>query len=298
MPTHLNPPSHAPAPLPTDPQTLADIQHVLEHGFVILPSLLSPSVVAACNAELARLSGSTPSRGRNSFEGVATVRIYALLNKSRIFDELVVLPRVLALNEYFLSPGYAISAMHSIEIGAGERAQGLHHDDMFCDLSRPRRALGTAVVVALDGFGVENGATRIVAGSHKWGGRVPRGGDEVVSVECEAGSVVYFLGTTWHGGGENRSGRPRRSVTVQYCQPWVRPIENQFLAVDPRKLDEIPERIVDMMGYKVHKPFIGYVDGLSPRTAAKRMVQWLQKPADCNPPSFAHRGDVEEKSKL
>ena len=38
----------------------------------------------------------------------------------------------------------------------------------------------------------------------------------------------------------------------------MRQIENQILAVDPRRLGEIPERIVAMMGYQTHKPFIGY----------------------------------------
>jgi len=73
----------------------------------------------------------------------------------------------------------------------------------------------------------------------------------------------------------NRSEKPRMSATVQYCQPYVscgwpdsnsqmlmciqiRPVENQILAVDPRRLPEIPPRIVEMMGYRIHKPFIGY----------------------------------------
>jgi ectoine hydroxylase-related dioxygenase (phytanoyl-CoA dioxygenase family) len=75
---------------------------------------------------------------------------------------------------------------------------------------------------------------------------------------CPAGSAVYFLGTTWHGGGANGSSAPRSSATVQYCQPYIRAIENQFLAVDPRRLPEIDGRIVQMMGYKTHRPFIGY----------------------------------------
>lgn len=72
---------------------------------------------------------------------------------------------------------------------------------------------------------------------------------------------MYFIATTLHGGGANKSGKPRQSLTVQYCQPYIRQIENQLLAVDPRKVEsgEIPERIVNMMGYRVHQPFIGYV---------------------------------------
>jgi hypothetical protein len=38
----------------------------------------------------------------------------------------------------------------------------------------------------------------------------------------------------------------------------MRQIENQYLAVDPRKLDSIPKRIVELMGYKVFAGFIGY----------------------------------------
>lgn len=35
-----------------------------------------------------------------------------------------------------------------------------------------------------------------------------------------------------------------------------------MMCVDPRKLDEIPEKIVDMMGYKTGYPFLG--SGTSP----------------------------------
>jgi hypothetical protein len=100
-------------------------------------------------------------------------------------------------------------------------------------------------------------------------------------------------------------------MTVQYCQPYVsllltrslhslmsfqvRPIENMTLAVDPRRLQDIDERIVDMMGYRVHAPFIGYVDGLNPRRGAQRMVEWLQKPLELQPPTFAALENDEKR---
>lgn len=67
----------------------------------------------------------------------------------------------------------------------------------------------------------------------------------------------------------------------------IRPIENQILAVDPRKLGDIDSRIVDMMGYKEMRPFMGYVDALNPRFGAKRMIDWLQQDVDYHPPTFA-----------
>ena len=110
-------------PLPSDPSLSSDIKHVLEHGYVILQNQFSKDKARDTIAEIDRLSGTDPEAGRNDFEGLKTNRIYSLLNKSRVFDELVVLKRVLELNEYFLEPGFCLSAFHTIQINPGEKAQ-------------------------------------------------------------------------------------------------------------------------------------------------------------------------------
>ena len=71
----------------------------------------------------------------------------------------------------------------------------------------------------------------------------------------------------------------------------MRQIENMYLSVDPRKLDQIPKRIVELMGYKTFAGFIGYSDGLNPREAARRLVKWQQNPVNDAPPAFAHHRD-------
>ncbi|KAF2432123.1 phytanoyl-CoA dioxygenase [Tothia fuscella] len=278
---------------PSNPQTRADIEHVLEHGYVILEDCFSKAEAEDAKKEIRRLSGDSPEPGRNPFEGLKTNRIYALLNKTRKLDKFTVLPRVIALNDYFLDEGYNISSFHSIQINPGEEPQGLHHDDQFTNLPRPRPPLGTAIIAAFDDFTPENGSTRIIPGSHKWTSDRTGQQAETISAVCPAGSVVYFISTTWHGGGRNTASIPRMSLTVQYCQPYMRQIENQFLAVDPRKLDEIPETIVRMMGYRTHKPFIGYVDGLNPREGARRMLKRLEQPVNFDPSAFAHHRDTK-----
>lgn len=245
-------------PLPTDPSLRADIQHVLEHGYVILPDSFTAAEAAEARDEVDRLSGPDPRTGRTGFEGHKTSRIYSLLNKSRVFDKFTVTPRVLALNDYFLDGGYLLSASHTIVIHPGERAQNLHDDDGYIQAPRPRRPFGSAVMVAFDAYTATNGATRLIPGSHVWDSGRRGMPEETIRAICPEGGVVYFISTLWHGGGANVSDRPRKSATVQYCQPYIRPIENQILAVDPRKLDEINPRIVDMMGYKVMAPFMGY----------------------------------------
>lgn len=67
--------------LPTDPISRADIEHVLEHGYVILHNVFTKDEAEAAKAEIQRLSGSSPLKGRNPFEGIDTTRVYSLLNK-------------------------------------------------------------------------------------------------------------------------------------------------------------------------------------------------------------------------
>lgn len=129
-----------------------------------------------------------------------------------------------------------------------------------------------AIMVALDPYTSTNGATVTVPKSHSWTDRIAEPSD-AESVIMPAGSVLYFLSTLWHGGGRNISSADRVALTVQYCQPWIRQLENQMLVVDFDKLDEMPPRLVDMLGYKVGAPFIGHVDGSSPRAAARRMLE-------------------------
>lgn len=68
-------------PLPSDPRTRADVDCVLENGYIILENCFSMADAVEAKAEIDRLSGQAPEPGRNAFEGLKTNRIYSLLNK-------------------------------------------------------------------------------------------------------------------------------------------------------------------------------------------------------------------------
>lgn len=249
-----------PKPLPSDPTHRAHVEQVLKDGYVVIPNAFTETQALEAIAEIDRLHGNAPKKGRDAFDGFKTNRIFSLLGKTRVFDKFCVLPQVLAMNEYFLDDDYLIYIMETIVINPGERNQRLHHDDAVTRLPRPRPPVTAAIMVVLDDYTELNGATRIIPGSHKWGSdRIPEE-EEAVSAVCPRGSIVYFLGTTWHSGGANRSSMPRYAATIQYCQPYIRPLDNLMVAVDPRRAlsGEIPKKIVDMMGYRSAFPFIGY----------------------------------------
>jgi hypothetical protein len=135
-----------------DPKDQALIDSVIENGYITLENLFTDAEVEEACQELKRLNeaesvGGASRHGRNKFEGFRTNRTYALLNKSRVFDKFVNHPKVVALNDYFLDPGWLLSIMLSINIQPGEDPQTLHHDDGYITVPRPHRPFGS---VSLD----------------------------------------------------------------------------------------------------------------------------------------------------
>jgi ectoine hydroxylase-related dioxygenase (phytanoyl-CoA dioxygenase family) len=138
-----------------------------ERGHVILERLLDQRLLDEMRAALA------PSldrhRGRNRFEGQATERVYTLVARHPVFQDLVEHPRILGLCDRFLQPGYLLTASQAICIHPGERPQAWHTDDSFYAIPRPRPAVSLSVIFAIDAFTAENGATQIVRESHLLG---------------------------------------------------------------------------------------------------------------------------------
>jgi ectoine hydroxylase-related dioxygenase (phytanoyl-CoA dioxygenase family) len=243
------------------PQVLADLDR---DGYAVAERLLPPEEAATVRTGLREVLDRTPT-GRNDFEGFNTRRIYALFAKTRAFDGLATHPLLLAVLDKVLGPSYQLSAPTGIEIGPGEKAQVLHTDDGIYPLPRPHPEVVLNTMWALDDFTVDNGATRVVPGSHRWADRLPADPDETVTVTMPAGSVLFIVGTLWHGGGANRTDRPRLGVLLEYAAGWLRQQENHLLAVPRDVVRTLEPRLQELLGYGIHPPFVGYVDGRHPR---------------------------------
>jgi ectoine hydroxylase-related dioxygenase (phytanoyl-CoA dioxygenase family) len=249
----------------TDEDLLARVVGDLDRdGYAVVPSLLTAEEAAQVRAGLREVLDRTPT-GRNNFEGYRTRRIYALFAKTRAFDALAVHPLLLGVLEHVLGPSYQLSAPTGIEIGPDEQAQVLHTDDAIYPLPRPHPEVVLNSMWALDDFTETNGATRVVPGSHRWTDRRPVDPDETVTVTMPAGSVLFILGNLWHGGGANRTDRPRLGVLLEYAAGWLRPQENHVIAVPPDIVRTLDPRLQELLGYGIHPPFVGYVDGRHPR---------------------------------
>jgi ectoine hydroxylase-related dioxygenase (phytanoyl-CoA dioxygenase family) len=141
------------------------------------------------------------------------------LHRSETFWRVPLHPRILSAASHVLKRRFICSMPHGREPLEGFGQQGLHidwrtpgHGDVFC--------VATAIC-PLDEFTHENGATRVVPGSH----RNTASPTKMISdpafihtkqliVHAAAGSVLFFNGHLLHSGTRNRS--PLRRRTLQF----------------------------------------------------------------------------------
>lgn len=249
-----------------------DLARLRCDGYVLLHGLLDEAELAEVRSSVAPL---LDKEGRNAFEGTRTQRVYSVLAKTRACDRIARHPRVLALLDALLLPNYLLSQLQVISIGPGEQAQFEHYDDGVYPLPLPREPLGAATVFAIDDFTETNGATVVLPGSHRWHDRRPGPDDVRLPAVMPAGSCVFFVGTLWHGGGANRADRARLGVTAQYCQPWLRPQEAFTLSTTPEVVAGLHPDLQRMLGYSIHPPFVGMVDGMHPLRLLEQYIDDL-----------------------
>lgn len=257
-------------------------------GFIVFGKVLTDDEIAAIRGALQpHLDRDQP--GRNAFEGRKTNRVYGLLAKSPVFADLCIHPLAMAFVEADLEASALLSACLAINLHPGETAQPWHYDEAHIRLPRPRPSAKVSAFWAIDATTHENGATEVLPGSHLWGddafagmlaeehfaGASPADDDpgaraDAVQAPLPAGGLMLAKGTLWHRGGANRSNASRLIVTPQYCAGWARPLETMTLSVPPEKAATLPERAQELLGYSIHPPFMGYVDGVHPKKTLPR----------------------------
>ena len=252
---------------PTEGRTGVDahVEEIEEQGFSVIRGVLGPDEVAALVEDLARVEAAeriVPST--NGFEGTATLRAYNLLRHGPLWEAVPVHPAVLPVVEGVLDSGCLVSSLSSIRIMPGETAQPVHADDQLIPLTQPHPPVVCNTMWALTDFTAANGATRLVPGSHRRDKPTFGGDYETVPAEMEAGDVLVWHGSLWHGGGANTTDADRIGIAMNYCAGWVRQQENQQLGLSPQLVATFPPRLQELVGYGVYFGLIGHIERRSP----------------------------------
>lgn len=228
---------------------------------------IEPELVDALAEDLLRIErdhGIVPAD--NDFEGSRTVRIYNLLVHGPLYERIPVHENVLPVVERVLDLGCLISSLSSISIGHGETAQPIHSDDILIPIAKPHDAIICNSMWALTDFTEENGATRVVPGSHKLPSPEYGRHYDSVPAEMRRGSVLIWNGSLWHGGGANRTDERRVGIAMNYCAGFLRQQENQQLGIPREIVRGFSRRLRELVGYGIYRGLIGHIDKKLPMT--------------------------------
>ncbi len=104
------------------------------------------------------------------------------------------------------------------------------------------------MLIMLDDFTEENGATWFVPGSHKFADKATEDEFDAWGVQAtgKAGDILFWNSNLWHKAGVNKTGKPRRAIAITLSKSCLKQLLDY-----PRALDEIdcPEEIKQLLGY-------------------------------------------------
>ncbi|MEE2980043.1 MAG: phytanoyl-CoA dioxygenase family protein [Pseudomonadota bacterium] len=230
-------------------------------GAAVIRHALDDATVDACAAEKRAEFDSRGKLQENDFNGYRTLRISGVLGYAPTTARMIGHPWVLAVADAILRPhcmAYRIGSTTGVEILPGEDHQVLHRDDSIYPLDLPGLETQIGVMWALNDFTEDNGGTRVVLGSHAVSHVYAEAPGEPVQAIMPKGSVLFYMGSLWHGGGANRSNAPRMGLINTYALGWLRQEVNQYIAVPPEIAVQYNATIRRLLGYTKHGRDLGY----------------------------------------
>ncbi len=236
-----------------------------ESAVVVVDRLVSHELLDRMAEEIDPWLGRTPF-GPDGFSGRRTRRTGGLVARSPACRELIQHPLVLGAVGKALAHAttYHLHLTQVIAIGPGEPAQPVHRDqwafDFFPFPSGYEVQCNT--IWAMTDFTAENGATRVIPGSHRHADRLEYQESDTVPAEMERGSVLFYTGALYHGGGANHSNATRIGINLTYALSWLRQEENQYLSVPLDVARTLPDDLLRLIGYARGAYALGYVDDL------------------------------------
>ncbi|RAL12478.1 phytanoyl-CoA dioxygenase family protein [Aspergillus homomorphus CBS 101889] len=237
----------------TSPEEISKL--IASDGAVIVRQFISDSVITALNEEVdpyleATISGAQANSGElyEKTVGNRTKHMGNLAAISPTYRTTILNHPVMhaVSNAFFTAPfgDYWVNRGAVLQVEPGEKAQGLHRDDSLYGITRylgqDAPELMVNFFIALTEFREDNGATRLIPGSHRWKGEEIAGvvPQNTVGALMQPGDAVLYLGSVWHGAGENQSAESRRGLSVTMHPAHFTPMEAHV---------DLPRNILEQM---------------------------------------------------
>lgn len=253
------------------------VEVIKRDGGVIISNFISKQTLQALKEELDRYLNEAPYGEDAYFAGNQTRRVARLIARSDSAVQVALNPlfiesarKILQTPTHVWSgsvrvevePNIQLSFTQAIQICPGQGLQPLHRDDATSLWRHPQygREARLQIMLAVSDFTEENGATRVIPGSHTWDDERMPTQEETVAAEMSAGSALLWVGSLYHGGGANKSDSPRTGVSMSYDLAFLRSEENHLLSIPIERVRALPEEMQQLLGWSASRTFLGWVE--------------------------------------
>ncbi len=203
-------------------EQLADLDR---DGFLVLPNAVPSEMLEALRERIEELFELEGENAGSEFKKERGARRLAnCVDKGEVFQAAIQIPVMLEAKAHILGAGFKLSSLNVRSTNPmSEADQPLHVDMNGIPDERGNWVANT--IFMLDDFTRDNGATRVVPGSHRWGKRPQEelanpfdAHPDQILVTGKAGTLVICNAHTWHGGTANRTEKQRRAMHAFFCR--------------------------------------------------------------------------------
>jgi ectoine hydroxylase-related dioxygenase (phytanoyl-CoA dioxygenase family) len=236
-------------------------------GFSVIENVIPPELIAALKDRVraCEVESVGPIEDlETADDDFSFMRTAGLLRLDPVFHQVPIHEEVLQLVEAVLGQNVLLSAFSAMDVQPGKlNIQPIHPDDALVPVPRPHfKPIGCTAMWVLTDFNAHTGGTRFIPGSQRDPldlvfTQDPEGMKNAIQPDVKAGSIIVFDHAVLHSSANNYSDEWRLGLQISYHAGWIRPFTNWFLSVPLEEARTYPQKLQDLMGYKVYAGGIG-----------------------------------------
>ena len=202
-------------------ETIELAEAVAADGYAVWPNFVNGEQLRVLQASASQLLSSPHCRSYPK-----STRAWDLHLHGNPYTDVLIDTRMTSLVDELLGDGHLLSDFSLNQVNPDQPPDDWHIDYPYNEMPTlvGGSLLGLQCVLALDGFGKDNGATHLLPGTHMTPTRPIAPYGAAVLFEAPPGSLLIMAAATWHRSGLNTSYRPRTAMLMSFVERWIKPM--------------------------------------------------------------------------
>ena len=240
------------------------IKNLKKNGYITLRTIIPQKISNQAKLDILKLKRNLKKNKKfideASLKGQEIIRDLPLRH-SEAFLKFIDLKLIMKILEKIFHDSFILdNMMASNSLNVLNKYDRKIHIDSQLPINQFNFTTDVVVMIYLDKFKIENGATKVWPGSHKSGARIhhekkinKKKFNKPKYLTGNKGSVSIMLGQTWHQVGKNITNDDRWSIFLHYKRWWMKPSTN-FLKCGKKIFKKLNPKQKELFGFNSISP--------------------------------------------